>query len=166
MRESLNSSFSLLSGGFIYYSSFPRQQGSSPKDLAQDLPLALPPLFHSESVQKFLPLFLWDFQRLGNPRTRRGTRRDVDVALSVRKGCCPPLGISWPSRRSHREWWDIPHSHCWLWSREIGRSQLLWACCVLDATYSISSQLTGEEPWGSAVLRNFTKGSPAADGQS
>lgn len=90
MRESLNSSFSLLSGGFIYYSSFPRQQGSSPKDLAQDLPLALPPLFHSESVQKFLPLFLWDFQRLGNPRTRRGTRRDVDVALSVRKGCCPP----------------------------------------------------------------------------
>ena len=78
----MNSSFSSLFGGFIYYSSFPRQEGSSPKDLAQDLPLLCHLSFNSESVQKFLPLFLRDFQRLGNPRTRRGTRRDVDVALT------------------------------------------------------------------------------------
>lgn len=80
-----------LLGVFVCYFFFPKgQEESCLRDLARDLPSALLPLSHSESTQRCFPLFLRDPQRLANPGACGGTRRNVDVTLSIRAGAVYP----------------------------------------------------------------------------
>lgn len=46
--------------------------------------------FHSESTRRFFPLFLHDPQKLGNAGACGGTRRDVDITLSIGTGAVYP----------------------------------------------------------------------------
>lgn len=89
-RESLKPSSHHLSGVFVCYF-FPKgQEGSSLRDLARDLFSALLPLSHSESMQRFFPLFLHDPPEARYPGACGGTRGDIDVTLSLGVGAVYP----------------------------------------------------------------------------
>lgn len=137
----------------MYYSSFPRQEGFSIKNPAQDLPLALLPYFSLWVGTKFLGLsFLCDLKRVGGEEWETSSRywdkkgtwfhtylvpvRDAFYLqaffLTLQKYC-----IENDERAC---------GCCLLWLSEIGESHLLIRLlCAGYLKYFISSNRTSEE---------------------
>ena len=138
-----------------------RVEGSSLRDLARDLSSALLPLSHSESMQRFFPVFLHDPPRgsvtLEHVEEREETLMSPLVSEWV---LSTPECSSRPSRKSSSRAVGYPVAVCCLWSREMGEVQLFRACCVLDTTYPRLLQAHRRGDWGAAVLR-FGKGHPS-----